>query len=321
MNYNEFLSYKDDLLKKDGLIDLSENNIYKKFNFDLLKDFKINGHINGNIHRCHLVEDWLNLFDICIDIKKDIGVSHGVRNSLEILSEEFKTKKWLVPKDVYPYYQNLLNDKKIKYEEYKTLKNEELFDDLNNADILLLTYPLKPLGRELTDKELGKIRSWVDADKKRRLIIDAVYLDFLDNNVKNKILNLYFKDNVYVLFSLSKIFVAPNVFGLTMIPKQDNYIREIFKNFNYDKTKLKIAFAALNNKNNEKIRLFLRENYENNYLKVKNLLKEYNIHIKNFNNGYLYWIENDYKELLDNKILLMPASIFNGEKGSVISFL
>lgn len=321
MNYNEFLSYKEGLIKQEDIIDLSENNIYKKFNFNLLNNFKVTGHVNGGIHRCHLVEDWLRLFDICIDIKKDIGVSHGVRSSLEILASEFKTKKWLIPKDVYPFYQNLLNEKKIEYKEYKTLKNEELFDDLVDSDILLLTYPLKPLGREISDVEIKKIKKWVDSDKNRRLIIDAVYLDFLDENIKNKILNLYFKDNVYVLFSISKIFVAPNIFGLTMIPKKDNYIREIFKNFNYDKTKLNIAFAALNNKNNDRIRLFLRENYKKNYLKNKFLLNKYNVEIKNFNNGYLYWIENDYKELLDKKILLMPASIFNGEKGSVISFL
>ena len=81
MNYNEFLEQKKQILNNNNVIDMSENNLYK-FVSDKLSlsemSGKVKGHVNGNVHRCHLVEDWLKYFNLPEEFKKYIeGLLEG----------------------------------------------------------------------------------------------------------------------------------------------------------------------------------------------------------------------------------------------------
>lgn len=322
MNYENFLIYKENLLKNKKLINLSENNLYSYYKNNMTYDFS--GHINGIVYRCHLVEDWLNYYGLNQNLKKHIGVSNGVRNSIEIISKKLNKSKFLIPKDVYPFYQKTLNNNNITFEEYSTLGVNELFKDINNkaADIMLLTDPLKPLGRDILNIEYENIEKWLKKDKSRLLIVDGVYT--LDNRLNDYILNLYEKTNqVILLYSLSKSWRLPNYFGISIFPKNDfgENLREDYKKLEKNQEKLNYAFMALNKYKDEP--LYLKKLLQENQKKLKEL-NPYFKELKNNsekNPSYLLYSERDFQEWLNDGILVIPASVFGGERGSIYSLL
>lgn len=310
MNYQEFLEYRNIQLKKNPkLIDLGNTNLYKYFNFDNSVE-TVNGHVNGNVHRCHLVEDWLNHYSIDQVYKKNIGVSTGVRNTLQMLAERYKDKNWLIPKDVYPFYQANINNVK-SVSEYQTLTFEEKFKDLIDADIMLLNYPLKPFGHQLSHNETQSISKWLKSDNSRFLIIDAVYAKKTDISY---LLELYNQGQVYLLFSLSKGWCMPNVFGVNFIPIEDANARDIFKKMERNENNLRLAYAALN-KNDFLAREKMMEVKINNNLKSVSQLGLFEVQ------SYLYYSEKSSEEYLNDGYLVIPASVFGGSAGSVLSLL
>ena len=319
MNYTEFLILKEQLLKDNkNLINLAENNLYT-YNPHNLEYKEGDGHINGVVYRCHLVEDWLNYYGLSQDLKKHIGVSNGIRHSLETIVEHFKERSFLIPADVYPFYQNTLNDKKVNYKEYRTLGVDELFTDLTDTDIMLLTDPLKPLGRDITANEYNHIKKWLDEDYSRLLIVDAVYL--LDNKVNQYLFNLYETSNqVIIMHSLSKAWCLPNHFGVTFFPKNEmgQELREAYKKLAKNQDKLNLAYIALNTSKN--LPELLKAMLVDNKTKV-NDLTDLDLATSTCNPSYMFYSPVDFKEHLKNGILTIPASVFGGDKGSVISTL
>lgn len=311
MNYQEFLEYRDLQLKKNpNLVDLGNTNLYKYFNFDNSIE-TVKGHVNGNVHRCHLVEDWLNHYSIDQVYKKNIGVSTGVRNTLQMLAERYKDKNWLIPKDVYPFYQANLNNNVKSVSEYQTLTFEEKFRDLVNADIMLLNYPLKPFGHQLSHNETQSISKWLKSDNSRLLIDDAVYAKKIDIPY---LLELYEQGQVYLLFSLSKGWCMPNVFGVNFIPKEDADARDIFKKMERNENNLTLAYAALN-ENDFLAREKIMEVKINNNLKIVSQLGLFEVQ------SYLYYSEKSSEEYLNDGYLVIPVSVFGGSNGSILSLL
>lgn len=312
MNYKEFLVYKKQILENNPqLINCAENDLYSYFSFEN-KYKEVDGHVNGNIHRCHLVEDWLNYYSLSQNYKKFIGVSDGVRHSLGLLVEEFAEKKWLIPKDVYPFYQSLIQEKETPYSEYRTLGTDCLFIDLVKADILLITYPLKPLGRDILDNELWRIKNWLSEDSGRRLVIDAVYLQ--SKYELNLLMDLFKSNQVYILFSLSKSWCLPNTLGITFIPEQDLFVKEVFKTLKKTDLSLNLAYQALN-LNIERPSV-IKNRHKKNYLEMK---KHINLPI--FSGGYFFYLRGSHNDLLSIGIFTIPASVFGGSFGSVVSTL
>lgn len=320
MTYQEFLKLKEQLLKENAnLINLSENDLYSYLPSNI--EYDNSGHVNGVVYRCHLVEDWLNYYDLPIELKKHIGVSNGVRHSIETLVKEFTNKHFLIPADVYPFYQKTLDNNKIQYSEYSTLNVISLFDDIDNkkADIMLLTDPLKPLGRDINKDEYLKISKWLSLDKDRLLIVDSAYT--IHNKINEFIFDLYNETNqVILMYSLSKSWCLPNHFGVTIFPKNKKGIdlREVYKKLDKNQDKLNIAYMALNKYKDHPLQL--REVIEQKHI----LIKQY-IDIsksKSINNpSYMYYTEISFSEFLSQGILVIPASVFGCDKGSVISLL
>lgn len=319
MNYREFINYKNNIIENnDDIVDLSSTNIYKTYNIEK-KFIDVIGHVNGNIHRCHLVENWLDLCGISHDFKSQIGTSTGVRDSLSILVDEFKKKNWTIPKDVYPFYQNLFNEKDVQYNEYTTLTNDSLFDDLGDADCLLLTYPLKPLGRDLSSNEINIINDWLNYDSNRRLFIDAVYFNGFDQSILNNLFQLFEGDQTFLLFSLSKSFLLPNVFGVTFLPNKDLLLRNNFKNLKPLSLNLNLAFQALNTSDLNRQSKILSESLFDKYLRLESLLKKEGIDIPLYNGGYLvYNHDNSHDKMLEKGILSIPESVFGGTGNGVV---
>lgn len=320
MNYEEFLSFKNETLSKNkNLINLAENNLYKYLPTNI--EYDQTGHINNIVYRCHLVEDWLKYYNLPQDFKKSIGVSNGVRHSIETISKQLKDKKFLIPADVYPFYQKTLKELNINYSEYQTLKINELYKDIANeeADILLITDPLKPLGRDVENNEYDLIENWLKKDIKRLLLIDAVYM--LDTQLNKRLFQLYESTNqVIFMFSLSKSWCLPNHFGITLMPNNElgKNIREEFKKLEKDQNKLNIAFMAINK--NQTVPINIKEIFNKNRLIVEKIIKE-KLPNSNNNPSYLFYTEKSFEYFLEKGILVIPATVFNGGKGSIISIL
>jgi len=311
MNYQQFLIFRDLELKNNpDLIDLGNTNLYKYFNFDnTVKDIK--GHVNGNVHRCHLVEDWLSYYNVDQLHKKNIGVSNGVRNTLQLLIENYKNKHWLIPSDVYPFYQLNINNNVSKVSEYQTLAFSEKFKDLPQADIMLLNYPLKPFGHKIMEHEKDNIFKWIKNDSSRILIVDAVYAKKEDIPY---LIDLYNQGRVYLLFSLSKGWCLPNIFGVNFVPKEDADARRMFKKIERNEANLKLAYSALHEPDFLAREMIIEKKINENRASLNVLGK--------FDSGsYLYYSENSAVDHLRNGYLVIPAGVFGGKIGSVISLL
>lgn len=320
MNFEEFLNFKKEILNcNKDILNLADNNLYEYLPSKIQYDGS--GHINNIVYRCHLVEDWLRYYNLDNALKKYIGVSTGVRNSLELLINVFRTKKFVIPSDVYPFYQKAMKSNAINFVEYKTLGVKELFEDLKiiKADVLLITDPLKPLGRDITLSEYDKVKEWLEIDSSRLLIVDGVYT--LNNRLNSFLLKLYEESNqVILMYSLSKAWCLPNHFGVTILPKNSFglEIREKFKELPKDQNKLNLSYMALNKYIDypEKLKIV----FNKNLAEVISLL-DIEINNSKDNIGYMFYIEKDYKDLLKENILVIPATVFGGVTGSVISIL
>lgn len=364
MNYVEFLKFKEDIIKHNPeLLNLANNNLYEHLPFSNLIEtisiFDSHGyqyHNNGKVHRCHLVEDWLKLYDVELSYKSNIGFSKGVKNSFELISQDdnFKHKKWLIPSDVYPYYAktlsktftpvayyNTLMDNDIPFY-YKSYIEAEFF--IHDADVILITLPLKPLGISGNDDGLKNLKSLIKSNPDKTFIFDCVYLNPIKNDITDNILNsskenisylieLFNLGNVFLLTSLSKSWSMPNIMGLTFIPPKFILLRDKFKDIIIDERDLKLAFLALN-------RYVLIPSFISAYFKeLRNNLdilwkkkfhyscfKNLDIGKKHFGNislqeSYLYYVNIEPEAFLEENILVLPASVFGGKSGSIISIL
>jgi hypothetical protein len=363
MNYEEFLNFKENILKNNpNLLNLANNNLYEHLPFsNLIETVKVFDNLNypyhnkGKVHRCHLVEEWLNIYQISSKYKSHIGFSKGVKNSFEIISqdEKFKYKKWLIPSDVYPYYSKTLSKTFTPIAYYETLIDNDvpfyyqpnISDDhfIHEADVILITLPLKPLGINGNDNGFKHLKSLVQSNPNKTFIFDCVYLNPCKNNITENIINsidnisylieLYDLGNVFLLTSLSKSWSMPNIMGITFIPEKFIFLREKFKSIIIEEDKLKLAYLALN-------RYILIPSFISSYLKeLRNNLdslwqerfyysffKNLDIGKKHFGNislqeSYLYYVNIEPELFLEENILVIPSSVFGGKNGSVISIL
>ena len=328
MNYEDFKQKRKEILEKNtSIIDLSENNLYQfmknKLNLDDIKGENINGHVNGNVHRCHLVEDWLNHFSLSESYKNFIGVSDGVRHSLELLMTELKDKKWYIPRDVYPVYQEKADKNLIKdYKDYSTLYYDNVFKVNGipeDVEVILTINPFKPYGRKMLGSELENLRHWLSGNQERRLIVDCVYMTDIEDNTS--LLNLYNETGqVYLLFSLSKTWLLPKIFGLTFIAQKDNlHVKNIFKSLKANTTNLKIAYDALNNYISRPA--IIKEALKTQIEVTSKKGLEFGLIYNEDNPSYLFCSNKDFDYWLNKGFLTIPASVFGAEKGVVISTL
>lgn len=327
MKYGEFLDYRKNVIAQSSeLIDASDLNLYGKFaraNEIIFENPNEGGHIGNNIHRCHLVEDFLRVYNIDtgneIEVdKKLVSYSHGVRQSIVVLMDFFKGSKWLIPSDNYPYYQNIANLMKLNYEEFDTLGYDAL-ENITKAsgeeDILLTTYPLKPSGQDFQDKDWNILRGWLAVDSKRRVIIDAVYLFELEGEAE--LFKLFHETKqVVILYSLSKAFAAPNVSGFTFT--YDTDIREAFKAIPRDTVEesMRLGYLLLNRpeglRRRDEIRGFL-QNAKASAV-AKGVLPE-----TVTGEGYLFHLpEKDFGEWQSQGILSVPTSVYESKAAGVI---
>lgn len=280
-------------------------NVYNLFGKKYFSEKISDEKLPDNIYRCHLVEDYLFLHGIKDEqqniLKRRTNATYGVRHSLQILSYFLRDKKWILPLDVYPVYNQILKNESIKTDFYETIIKENIFSFLanNNSDVLLICDPLKPKSRTL-ENELGVVKEWLKKDENRVLIVDAVYNTEMNFNNSEYIKLQEEGFNIIFLHSLAKTFCLPKTFGIMLLPHLNtklyqelrSYCQKIEKNINM----LILAYIALNLKKEvpdlikkEIIDFYYKFQKEYPDIKLPQLNKE--------NPSYLFVVNKKYTEL------------------------
>lgn len=332
MQYRDYIDYRQDVIAKSSeLIDAGDLDLYGKFpraSKELFENPEEGGHIGNNVHRCHLVEDFLRVYGLdtlgeySID-KKLVSYSSGVRQSLVVLMDHYKDSKWLIPSDNYPYYQNLANVMKVEYQEFDTLGYEGLervAAASGEETILMSTYPLKPSGQEYSSSDWDILRSWLNADSSRRVILDAVYL--FEMNSETELFKLFHETKqVIILYSLSKAFSAPNISGFTFTYDADirNAFKEIPRTAKLEEG-MRLGYLLLNRTEGLNRRIEIRSLLKNRKASAieKGLLPD-----SFLNEGYLFYLTGKtHNDMINKGILTVPPSVFESKaEGFIVSTL
>jgi hypothetical protein len=316
VNYKQYLSWRQKALTENPkLVDCGQLDFYKLFSLKQLDPCQ--GHINGQVHRCHLVEDFLKQAQLDIN-KKFVSVSSGVRASLVELMKLLKNREWMLPADNYPFYQKAALDNQLKFSEYATLNQDNNhFRFLANfeQEVLLITSPLKPLGRRLNSSEIDSIRFWLNQNSERILVVDAVYCrDLRSVFAEWKTCNL---KQVVILYSLSKLLAAENVFGVVISEKAD--LHEHFKSLERNEENLQRSWSLLNRHfdYHKELEVSLTQAGQ----VTKRFLSEETASRINFlPGGYLCSVQMDHQILLDQGILTIPASVYRSANSKEVIF-
>ena len=149
-----------------------------------------------------------------------VRVSTGVRLLLARLFASFARdgRRLLAPEDVYPVYLELAGQAGVPLSTFPTVPQPSLptSEVGRGREVLLLPEPMVPLGRGLSESDITQIRSWLDDDRERLLVLDCVYT-FGERFTKAAETFLAAGQTV-LLHSLAKGFLAPDVAGFAIGP-------------------------------------------------------------------------------------------------------
>ena len=165
---------------------------------------------------------WSRATGIELDSKRTV-VGCGVRI---LLSAAFSAvlssgqELWL-PEDVYPVYRELAENLNVTLRSFPTLPwpNLDFLAETGQRAAIVLPVPLSPLGRLPNDSEINALRGWLHFSKDRLLILDAVYM--FDFEASRPLIDSFLDQNgdqCIVLWSCSKSWLSPGMFGLAVAP-------------------------------------------------------------------------------------------------------
>jgi histidinol-phosphate/aromatic aminotransferase/cobyric acid decarboxylase-like protein len=221
MNFANFQLFREKALReRRELIDCAATNLYAAL-ARLIPP--VTPPPEHQVHRCHLADEWGQHFGIQPEIAGRALVSCGVRDSLTLLFRHYAGKDaclWL-PADNYPIYGELARAARLKLQEFPTLP-EPVWPDVAPAspvEILVVTNPLKPLGRWLTARDVVALIAWLAASPQRRLVLDTVYT--FDTRFHPTTFQLLATGQAILLHSLTKGWLQPRLFGVALVPESD----------------------------------------------------------------------------------------------------
>jgi hypothetical protein len=221
MTFADFQRYrKECLASRRGVIDCAETNLYAALATLIPPPTSAPAQ---TVHRCHLAQAWAKCFGFSEDTAARALISGGVRDSLTQLFCHYAARgatAWL-PADNYPVYWELARAAGLAPRAFPTLPTPiwPTLPPATGEEILLVTNPLKPLGRWLEPPEIAALKAWLAASQRRRLLLDAVYT--FDVAFHRSTLELIATGQTILLHSLTKGWLQPRLFGVALIPESD----------------------------------------------------------------------------------------------------
>jgi hypothetical protein len=216
------------LAERPRLLDLAETNLYAA-----LRRLAAPGAPGEapHIHRCHLANAWLARFGFDPALGERAMVTGGVRDALATLFAWARcqgAQVWL-PDDNYPVYRVLAEAADLTPLTFPTIPAPAFpaAPPAGRPEYLLLTHPMKPLGRWLTETEVDGLLAWSRADAARRIVVDAVYT--FEPRFHPATLRLFEDGRTILLHSLTKGWLEPRLFGVALLPPGDHDLREGFR--------------------------------------------------------------------------------------------
>jgi molybdenum cofactor biosynthesis enzyme MoaA len=238
--------------------------------------------------------------------------SRGVRDSLRVLLGWLarQGRSIALPCDIYPVYRQIADMVGVTFSTYPTLPAFDIAAALTCADdSLLVTAPLSPLGRDLTDEEVAALAAWLLERPERLLILDRVY----DYGSGADIEPLLATGQAAVCWSLSKTFLSPLVMGFTVVPEHLAHLCG-------QEPDAEQAAAILTRHQD-----FPREQvsiFEHRWRNLTPLLSSLDPDWYPPATGYLSILRLSHAELLTRGVLAVPGTVYEaGDRISVVSCL
>ena len=230
MKFAEFEAFRTKLLSAhSNVLDCAETNVYRALSNWAVPPTSMS---ETRVHRCHLASEWTSYFGFEPAIAGRVLVSCGVRDSLTRLFAHYSTERarlWL-PEDNYPAYGELATNAKLSYRTFKTLPEPRwpATEPDTGRELLLVTNPLKPRARWLSDTDIEALSTWLAKSPARRLLLDVVYT--FATRFDAATLRLFDTNQTIILHSVTKGWLHPRLFGVALVPAQDTVdLKPIFR--------------------------------------------------------------------------------------------
>ncbi len=221
MNFSDFQRFRERILReRSNVLDCAATNLYASLARLIPPATPTPEH---TVHRCHLATEWGHHFGFSPETSRLAFVSSGARDSLSRLFRYYKSTNtclWL-PADNYPVYGELARTAGFTPCEFPTIPTPVWPNSApaTGPELLVVTNPLKPLGRWLTQSDVATLKVWLTASPQRRLILDVVYT--FDRQFHATTLELIATGQTILLHSLTKGWLHPRLFGVALVPAID----------------------------------------------------------------------------------------------------
>lgn len=318
MNFTNFQLQRNRFLNEHpGLLDAAETNAYRALSLLMPTAAPV---VSGQIHRCHLASQWVEFYGLEPDASRRALVSCGVRDSLRILFQNLATRTsvlWL-PEDNYPVYYELATAAGLASRSFPTLPEIEWPKD-ESTDIasewLLITNPLKPRGRLLDEADTARMKQWLTASPKRRVVLDTVYT--LNARFDEVTLDLLATEQVILLHSLTKGWLHPRCFGIVLLPEQDAVgWMPVFRTHPPPQENLAMARHLMSMHADAPARIAeCLTAAQQRMLKSIRHLKVETLPVDS--SSYLVPVRRHWEDLLAQDVLGLPASVFGSHRSDI----
>jgi len=265
------------------------------------------------VHRCHLATEWAGFFGFAHQVSHRALICSGVRDGLHRLFKHFAVNESsaILPSDNYPVFHEIAQSVGLKFTGYTSLPKPDWpsLDGNVRGEVMLITNPMKPLGRPLTTVEVEHLLQWLAVDKRRRLIIDTVYT--FSNRFHSSTLALLESNQAILLNSLSKGWLSPRSFGVAFVPSSDlEALRGIFQKdapSQEGQALARLCFCTFKDLPDQ-----IGGIIERGRNRVKSLLpREIKSVEPSGGTGYFIVVQAGWRELLETHgVLGLPASVF-----------
>ena len=304
MNFQEYKLTRENILAKYSPLRLDCMNPFKAM--DYLKDSK-----EASTARSVQETFELLLSSIHAEEYRNLAIpTRGVRSSLDSLFEIIAQRKsdlWL-PKDVYPFYWECTKSHKISPYSFPTLPSPN-FSFLKETSLdcfVLLTNPISPLGRALSENDYHQITAWLEQSKNRKIILDTVYSYGLHIDPISK--KLYETGQCFITHSLSKAWLQRGIFGVLFTPEPEY---EVCLNMITSPNQLACdtAYEALSK--SLKLPHLQQQAFDKEWQKLNSDIQNFDSTFTPPSMGYFSCIKANFMDVLTaHNTLLVPASVF-----------
>jgi len=220
VDYASYKQFCSELLREGRVLRLDCMNPVRSLSPLGLNILRTGAQVSASIDET--VFAWSRATGIELDPERTV-VGCGVRVLLSAAFSSVLSSRqelWL-PEDVYPVYRGIAENLDVKLRSFLTLPrpNLDFLAETGKRAAVVLPVPFSPLGRLPNDAEVSALRGWLHDSKDRLLILDAVYM--FDFEASRPLIDSFLDQNgdqCIVLWSCSKSWLSPGLFGLAVAP-------------------------------------------------------------------------------------------------------